>query len=162
MRDVITQYSEKLGLAYQIHDDLEDLSTDGHAPDDITALRPSLLLAVAHERAKEEKPFMDRVWRREVSGNGEISGRIRKIIADSRADERCRNLYEGFKEEAVRSLTYLENPSLKGLLRRVVAKIFNDLQVKGWCKEFEEKMSKKNRLPNALFDKLMKFFRSIS
>ena len=43
-----------------------DLNKDGHAPDDIAALRPSLLLAVAHERAKDQKPFMDRVWRRQL------------------------------------------------------------------------------------------------
>jgi geranylgeranyl pyrophosphate synthase len=142
VHDVITQYSEKLGIAYQIHDDLDDLSTEGHAPDDIAALRPSLLLAVAHERAKEQKPFMDRVWRRQLADEGtplEVSDRIRKLITDSRTDERCQNLYEGYKEEAIRSLAYLENPSLKGLLRRVVTKIFNDLQVKGWCKEFEAK-----------------------
>jgi geranylgeranyl diphosphate synthase, type II len=139
VREVIGKYSEALGIAYQIHDDLEDLATDGHAPDDVSALRPSLLLAVAHERAKDEKPFMDAVWRRQVSGNGDISSRVRNIITTSRADERCQSLYESYKEEAIRSLTHLENPSLKGLLRRVVTKIFNDLEVKGWCKEFEAK-----------------------
>lgn len=142
VHEVISNYSEKLGIAYQIHDDLEDLSTEGHAPDDIAALRPSLLLAVAHERAKEQKPFMDRVWRRQLDGAGtpiEISDRIRQIVTDSRSDERCQNLYEGYKEEAIKTLTYLENASLKGLLRRVMSKIFNDLQVKGWCKEFEAK-----------------------
>jgi geranylgeranyl pyrophosphate synthase len=139
VRDVITKYSEALGIAYQIHDDLEDLETDGHAPDDVAALRPSLLLAVAHERAKDDRPFMEGVWRRQVSGNGEISSRIRQIISTSRADERCRGLYESYKEEAIRSLATLENPSLKGLLRRVVTKIFNDLEVKGWCSEFEKK-----------------------
>jgi hypothetical protein len=38
---------------------------------------------------------------------------------------------------APRALAGIENPSLKGLLRRVVGKIFNDLEVKGWCSEFE-------------------------
>ncbi len=51
--------------------------------------------------------------------------------------ERCESLLQGYKEEAIRSLGGLENPSLKGLLRRVVGKIFNDLEVKGWCSEFE-------------------------
>ena len=69
----------------------------------------------------------------------QVSDRIRKLIVESRADERCQSLYEGFKEEAIKSLMYLENASLKGLLRRVVAKIFNDLQLKGWCSEFEKK-----------------------
>lgn len=140
VRDVISKYSEALGIAYQIHDDLEDLASGGHAPDDVTKLRPSLLLAVAHERAKAEKPFMDSVWRRVATGD-DVPARVRQIITDARADERCQSLYEGYKEEAIRSLAYVENPSLKGLLRRVVTKIFNDLEVKGWCKEFEEKNS---------------------
>ena len=50
-----------------------------------------------------------------------------------------RKLYESYKEEDVRSLVQLENPSLKGLLRRVITKIFNDLEVKGWCSEHEHK-----------------------
>jgi hypothetical protein len=41
-----------------------------------------------------------------------------------------------YKEEATRSLTRLENASLKGLLRRVVGKIFG-VEIKGWCSEFE-------------------------
>ena len=52
------------------------------------------------------------------------------------AGERCRELLESYKEAAVRSLPALTNPSLKGLLRRVVGKIFN-LEIKGWCSEFE-------------------------
>jgi geranylgeranyl diphosphate synthase type II len=28
---------------------------------------------------------------------------------------------------------------LKGLLRRVIGKIFNELEIKGWCREFEQK-----------------------
>jgi len=51
--------------------------------------------------------------------------------------ERARGLLDSYKEEAVRSLRLLENASLKGLLRRVITKIFNDLQIKGWCSEFE-------------------------
>jgi len=51
--------------------------------------------------------------------------------------DRCRDLLERYKESAVRSLRDVENASLKGLLRRVVGKIFNDTEIKGWCKEFE-------------------------
>jgi geranylgeranyl diphosphate synthase type II len=36
----------------------------------------------------------------------------------------------------VRCLADLENASLKGLLRRVIGKIFT-VEVKGWCSEFE-------------------------
>jgi hypothetical protein len=33
----------------------------------------------------------------------------------------------------------VELPNLKGLLRRVIGKIFNELEIKGWCREFEQK-----------------------
>ena len=52
---------------------------------------------------------------------------------------RARTLLETYKEEAIRCLRDLENPNLKGLLRRVLGKIFNDVEIKGWCKEFEQK-----------------------
>ena len=148
VRDVLSKYSESLGIAYQIHDDLEDLSTDGHAPDDVSKLRPSLLLAVANERARgDAKPFMEGVWRRQVTGP-EVADRVRKTIAEFKVDDRCRKLYESYKEEAVRSLVALENPSLKGLLRRVITKIFNDLEVKGWCSEHEARNGKAAPLEN--------------
>jgi geranylgeranyl pyrophosphate synthase len=138
VHDILSKYSESLGIAYQIRDDLEDL-TAGHAPDDVTKLRPSLLLAVANERARgDAKPFMESVWRRTASGP-DLPDRIRAAINEFKADDRCQRLLESYKEEAVRSLADLDNPSLKGLLRRVMAKIFNDLQVHGWCKEFEAK-----------------------
>ncbi len=43
-----------------------------------------------------------------------------------------------YKEEAIRSLHDLENHNLKGLLRRTLGKIFNDVEIKGWCKEHEQ------------------------
>jgi len=45
-------------------------------------------------------------------------------------------LFEGYKEEAVRTLKEIEHASLKGLLRRVIGKIFS-VEIKGWCSEFE-------------------------
>ena len=51
-------------------------------------------------------------------------------------EARCRTLLESYKEEAIRALADLENASLKGLLRRVISKIFK-IQLQGWCSEFE-------------------------
>ena len=136
IHDILSKYSESLGIAYQVRDDLEDLVA-GHAPDDLTKLRPSLVLAVANERARgEAKPFMESVWRRTATGD-DLPQRIRNVITEFKADDRCQRLLESYKEEAVRSLAELQNASLKGLLRRVMAKIFNDLQMHGWCSEFE-------------------------
>jgi geranylgeranyl pyrophosphate synthase len=131
--DVLARYSEAIGIAYQIRDDLEDLEEGAHAPDDLGALRPSLPLALAYERTKgEARAVLAAAWNRSpVDG-----GQLRAAIDHSGAQERCRGLLDSYKEDAVRSLADLEDPSLKGLLRRVVSKIFT-LEIKGWCSEFE-------------------------
>ncbi|MCB1061502.1 MAG: hypothetical protein KDN20_01115, partial [Verrucomicrobiae bacterium] len=65
--------------------------------------------------------------------------KVRQLAHDVEADEKCLLLLETYKDAAVRSLADLENANLKGLLRRVMGKIFNDLEIKGWCREFEVK-----------------------
>lgn len=138
VEEVLTEYSEALGIAYQIRDDLSDLGADGET-NDIEGLRPSLLLAIAHERAGEEfRKVTTSLWNRERL-SVESTAKIEGIYRELKADERCRTLLENYKEEAIRSLRDLENPNLKGLLRRVIGKIFNDTEIKGWCKEFETK-----------------------
>ena len=136
--DVLRAYSEALGIAYQIRDDIADL---GQTEDtsDIAGLRPSLLLAAAHERAEcDNRKFTSALWERRLPEAATVA-QIEQLYRDLKADERCKELLERYKEEAIRSLRDLENPSLKGLLRRVVGKIFNDTEIKGWCKEFEAK-----------------------
>src|SRR5437773_1272067 len=135
--DALSNYSEALGIAYQIRDDLSDLGSQGET-NDIAGLRPSLLLAVAYERAKDaNKALLESVWRRSLEA-GTKPEQIEAVYFELKADERARQLYETYKEEAIRSLRDVENPNLKGLLRRVIGKIFNDTEIKGWCKEFEQ------------------------
>ena len=136
--DVLQDYSEALGIAYQIRDDLSDLGAGGET-NDIAGLRPSLLLAVAHEKAKDaQKELLGAVWRRTLPEGATFAG-IESLYAELKADERARTLLETYKEEGIRCLRDVENPNLKGLLRRVLGKIFNDTEIKGWCKEFETK-----------------------
>ena len=136
--DVLGEYSEALGIAYQIRDDLSDLG-DGGETNDIAGLRPSLLLAIAHEKAKDaQKDVLASVWRRQLPV-GVTTKDIEALYAELGSDERARILLETYKEEGIRCLRDLENPNLKGLLRRVLGKIFNDVEIKGWCKEQEEK-----------------------
>ena len=131
--EVLAQYSEALGIAYQIRDDLDDLAA-GAGADDVAALRPTLPLALAFEKAKgESRVRLESVWRRTGEESPES---VRGLLAAAGAEERCRGLLDAYKEEAVRSLIPLENASLKGLLRRVIGKIFR-VEVKGWCSEFE-------------------------
>jgi geranylgeranyl pyrophosphate synthase len=130
----LTRYSDALGIAYQIRDDIEDL-TASHAPDDVRAMRPSLPMAIARERATgASKELLQRVWETRAVSLG--ADALRQAIAQTEAAERCRTLLEMYKEQAIQTLPDVQNASLKGLLRRVVGKIFR-VEIKGWCSEFE-------------------------
>ena len=137
---MLRTYSEALGIAYQIRDDLSDLGSQGET-NDIAGLRPSLLLAVASERAQgDQRVLLESVWRRAPEAKANLH-QIEALYTELKADERARTLLETYKEEAIRSLRQVENTNLKGLLRRVIGKIFNDTEIKGWCKEFEVRNS---------------------
>jgi geranylgeranyl pyrophosphate synthase len=128
-------YSEALGIAYQIRDDLADYEGDETAGD-LANLRPGLLLAIAYERAQEtDKQVLTSLWNKVVP-HGLTMSQVKELFAKLNAEERALKLLETYKEEAVRSLRAVENPNLKGLLRRVIGRIFNDPEIKGWCKEF--------------------------
>ena len=134
---VLEAYSKAMGIAYQIRDDLEDYTQGGvGAPDDLEAMRPGVVMSAGWERAQgDAKDILTSRWKRETTHN---TAAVRQACIESGALDRCQDLLERYKEEAIRSLAELENASLKGLLRRVIGKIFNDTEIKGWCKEFEQ------------------------
>jgi geranylgeranyl pyrophosphate synthase len=143
VEDVLKVYSEALGIAYQIRDDLSDLGNTGQT-NDIAGLRPSLLLAIAHEKAKDaQRELLNSLWHRQIPPDV-TTAHIESLYTSLGADTRARTLLETYKEEAIRCLRDLENPNLKGLLRRVLGKIFNDVEIKGWCKEQEMKNGVQN------------------
>jgi geranylgeranyl pyrophosphate synthase len=131
--EVLHRYSEALGIAYQIRDDLEDWRGEGDS-DDRAALRPSLILAIAHKRAGDAAE-RERVaaFTRTRAPDPELA----RILAARGVLEKAEELLEAYQENAIRSLRFLTNPTLKGLLRRVVGKIFGERLIEGYCKEFE-------------------------
>ncbi|MEX0725705.1 MAG: polyprenyl synthetase family protein, partial [Planctomycetaceae bacterium] len=136
LASVLSRYSSALGIAYQIRDDVTDL-TNGDDPSDLMMMRPTLPLALLLERtvaSPDEKALVQKAWRRQ-SGEAELE-QIREMMTSYDIPNRCHVLQESYKEEALRTLSELTSPNLKGLLRRVVSKIFS-LELKGWCSEFE-------------------------
>ncbi len=131
-------YSTALGIAYQIRDDLED-STAQESITDGKGMHAGLLLALAYDSASPEKRhWLQAVWRPSAVGAGAWPKTpVRELLLELKADEQARTLLETYKEEAIRSLGPLENPNLKGLLRRVIGRIFNGTEIRGWCKEVE-------------------------
>jgi geranylgeranyl pyrophosphate synthase len=139
LSEAIHKYSEALGIAYQIRDDMEDLVEDSGA-NILKNLRPSILLAITHEKAKgDDETFMADLWTGRQAVADDTLDQVKALAHRLEADKRCHTLLETYKETAIRSLAQLENHNLKGLLRRVLGKIFNDLEIKGWCREFEVK-----------------------
>ena len=133
-QQVLREYSEALGIAYQIRDDLEDLAAD--PSEDVGFTAPSLLLALACDKAKasgRERVMM--LWRGGRTNAGDRAA-FRALLAELGVEDRARALLEAYKEQAIRTLPALQNASLKGLLRRVVGKVFR-VEIKGWCSEFE-------------------------
>ena len=129
--DVLKEYSDCLGVAYQIRDDLEDFCPEGdeaaRVPD---VLGPSILLAIACDRAKgDARHLLEAIWRRPTTMSA-LAAELGQVLEDLGAKAVAREMLETYKQRAIRSLRPLENASLKGLLRRVICKIFNEIERK--------------------------------
>lgn len=99
--DVLAEYSDALGIAYQIRDDIEDHDC-GDKTDGLSLLS---------------------VLKREHSDKQAAS-----IASDMLAD------YKGI---SVRCLSGLDSTTLKGLLRRVICKIFDDIENLRCCDDYK-------------------------
>jgi len=129
---IIRAYSEALGIAYQIRDDLEDWGGMSES-NDLASLRPSLMMALAREQASESnRPLWESLWQRILPQGFELD-KVEELYRQSGIDAQTRLLLESFKSEAIRSLADLHHPGLKGLLRRVIGKIFSSPEIRGWC-----------------------------
>lgn len=116
---VLDCFSEALGIAYQIRDDLEDFHGEGG---DALAMRPSLMLALGWEHADEAtRAIISAGWSPTAS---EQAVRLASdAVVELCVEEKAHQLLEHYKNEAIRSLAPLQSASLKSLLRRIVGKI---------------------------------------
>ena len=123
---VLARFSEALGIAYQIRDDIQDWRGDGD-PTDRLAMRPSILLAIAHERAKgRAKHLAAGAWRRTLKGAGREKA-LAALMGDLGVERAAVDRLRFYRDEAVSALRPLASTPLKALLRRVNFKIFTDV-----------------------------------
>ena len=106
--DVLGQFSESLGIAYQIKDDLDEYCS-GEAKD----LRASILLALANDWSSE-------------AGLSATDSNLKHIFDELMVVEKASQLLGHYKNEAVRALNSLESAPLKSLLCRLTSKILNE------------------------------------
>ncbi len=122
LEQTLRQFSESLGIAYQIKDDLED-AFDPKAPGDAAARRPSILVSIACEQT--DGALRERL---EQALKSDTPARLRQevfrdIFLALRIEEKARQLLDHHRNEAIRSLSPLQHSHLKGLLRRLVARL---------------------------------------
>jgi len=118
---VLREYSTAVGIAYQIQDDLQDFQRGGDV-DDIKKQRPSIVVALAHDRADgKQRASLADAWCRS-SGKGAEDAR--RIISALDAETAANELLEDYKAQALACLRPLKNRNLKILLHRIVGKIF--------------------------------------
>jgi geranylgeranyl pyrophosphate synthase len=130
---VLKQYSDSLGIAYQIRDDLEDLR-DPEGLDLCISRRPSVLVALAYEAGDlEQRKRIEQQW--DTSATDADREQVRQIISAPQVELAALRLMESYKAQAIGSLIALKNANLKGLLRRVMSKIFNDFEIMGCCND---------------------------
>ena len=116
-RALLSAFSQAVGTAYQIQDDIADFHSVRGRAADMLAMRPTLFLAAActseHPAVREA---LKAVWQ------GDAAGRERLIDAITEAGLRTRVdlLYAHYKHETTRVLSDIPHSGLKRLLRRII------------------------------------------
>jgi geranylgeranyl pyrophosphate synthase len=116
---VLSKFSRDLGIAYQIRDDLADF-TDQETSD-ILGGRPSILFALASEHGSDA--LQAQLRETLAVPTPERAAALLAGMAEEGVVSHAETMLDHFRNEAVRSLIPLRNSQLKGLLRRLVARI---------------------------------------
>jgi len=119
---VFHEFSESLGIAYQIKDDLDDFAA-AKENNDMTHLHSSLLLILASEVSYTGNCAC------ELSSYEIMKQTPRQFfnfISEKHIENKAYQLCEHYKNRAIRVLSQLQNTQLKTLLRKMISKIFNN------------------------------------
>ncbi len=120
MLEAVSRFSNSLGVAYQIRDDLDDFEGEAECGDGVCG-RLSLLLSLAYERitGPEEKSRFVGLLRKK----GDKSSELNDLISRLKVRERARQMMEHYRQESLRCLTEIDNAPLNELLRKLVRRI---------------------------------------
>lgn len=118
----IKRFSEALGVAFQIRDDLED-GLGRESSNAENAGRASILISLACEHADgAARQRLKQAWH-SAAADTEPQELLREVCLAFRIEEKARQLLEHYRNESIRSLSGLTNSHLKGLLRRLVGRV---------------------------------------
>ncbi len=112
---ILKKFSKALGMAYQIKDDIDDLEELSAHP----SFCCSLLFSIAYENGSEtEKQLLCSCLKKDKNGICCI-----KLISSPKTLDKANQLYEHYKNKAIRSLSPLKNAPLKSFLRKIIQNI---------------------------------------
>ncbi len=115
-------YSEALGVAYQIRDDLLDGTPGGTGC--------SILPALAYESANAAtRRLLDSARRPDAHPDRVMKSEVEDIIAAPQVRAAACDLMEDYKLRALNALAELKNSDFKSLLRIVISNIFDELEI---------------------------------
>ncbi|MCX7591015.1 MAG: polyprenyl synthetase family protein, partial [Kiritimatiellae bacterium] len=117
---VLSAFSEAIGIAFQIRDDLDDAQAVQHNCHAFLG-RPSLMLALAGELAG---PEAEKRLELAASGSGAqaVAG-FGAWLAELGVEEKARKILEHYRRQAFRALAPVRNAELKALLYRITSRI---------------------------------------
>lgn len=119
----LSRFSAALGVAYQIHDDIEDARGLSDERLWASACRPVLTTALAFDLADEHlQAEVVAAWRTAASPAAPRQ-RFTALIGDARVTAKAGLLFEHYRNEALRSLAPLRHAPLKALLQRMAQRI---------------------------------------
>ncbi|MGQ9660874.1 MAG: polyprenyl synthetase family protein [Kiritimatiellia bacterium] len=113
---ILSAFSEAIGIASQIRDDLEDLVECG-----VATRKPPLLLALAVENA--DAKLAQRLRTLACSTSTSNTEELRQLLTDLGIPQKTHSLLEQYRRKALQALAPVRNVELKSLLYRITFKI---------------------------------------
>ncbi len=133
---LIEKYSRALGIAYQIKDDINDFDSSTYF-DGTAGTRPSVLLAIAWENAQDRDiQLLELLWQNHQQPS-DLKDAIAEMAARLKVKTIAMKLMETYKHSAISCLEFTEDITFKSLLRRIISKIFNEIDIMGCCNDYK-------------------------
>jgi geranylgeranyl pyrophosphate synthase len=118
----LKSFSDSLGIAYQIKDDLDDFQNE-NGSSDASALRLSVILAAACENS-DGKLLIGKL--KTCKSQEEVNAILAAEADIDKAIAKARQLFEHYRNQTVRALRPVTHSGLKRLLFRIAGRILQD------------------------------------
>jgi len=116
---ILSEYSNALGIAYQINDDLDDFKQTSIASG-FNTIQPSLVSTLLNQKHPEK---IQEWFERTKNGDESITTEFLQWMETKQAMKEAEEMLNIYKRNALKALKPLDNPTLKILLTRLLNRI---------------------------------------